>query len=99
MTSDEKKKLISDKLSEIFVDKYDFFKDTIDKLNKIFNKYGVDFQYDYNTFCKEYIDKCKSIIDERPDIDLMSDKYFLVYGIITASMVEDKRKKYSDSNG
>ena len=94
MTSDEKKNMITKRLSEIFVEKYDFFKDTIDKLNVIFIKYNVDFQYDYNTFCKEYIEKCNAIIDKDPEIDLMNDKYFLVYGIISASMVNDKNKKY-----
>jgi len=94
MTVDEKKNMITNRLSEIFVEKYDFFKDTIDKLNDVFIKYNVDFQYDYNTFCKEYIDKCLSVIDHNPDIDLLSDKYFLVYGIVSASMVSDKQKKY-----
>jgi len=99
MTVDEKKNMITNRLSEIFVEKYDFFKDTIDKLNDVFIKYNVDFQYDYNTFCKEYIKKCKAVIDKDPEIDLMNDKYFLVYGIISASMVNDKNKKYGKENG
>jgi len=94
MTTKEKKKKVSDNLSIIFVEKYDFFKEIIIKLNKIFDKHNIDFQYDYNTFCKEYIDKCLSVIDHNPDIDLLSDKYFLVYGIVSASMVSDKQKKY-----
>jgi len=91
MTIDEKKKDIEIKLSEIFVEKYDFFKDTINKINELFKKYDIDFQYDYNSFCKEYINKCKNVIDENPDIDLTSNKYFLIYGIISASMVSDKK--------
>jgi phosphoenolpyruvate carboxylase len=91
MTIDEKKKDIEIKLSEIFVEKYDFFKDTINKINELFKKYDIDFQYDYNSFCKEYINKCKNVIDENPDIDLTSNKYFLIYGIISASMISDKK--------
>lgn len=91
MTIDEKKKDIEIKLSEIFVEKYDFFKDTINKINELFKKYDIDFQYDYNSFCKEYINKCKDVIDENPDIDLTNNKYFLIYGIISASMVSDKK--------
>lgn len=94
MTVEEKKEQISDNLAIVFVEKYDFFKETIGKLNEVFKKYDIDFQYDYNTFCREYIDKCKSIIDKNPDIDLTNDKYFLVYGVISASMVSDKEKIY-----
>jgi len=94
MTDNEKKELINLSLSNVFVEKYDFFKDTIKKLNEIFIKYEVNFQYDYNTFCKEYIEKCMNIIDNDPSIDLTSDKYFLVYGIISSSMVSDKNKIY-----
>lgn len=94
MTLEEKKKEISNRLSETFVEKYDFFKETIDKINEIFDKYNIDFRYDYNTFCREYIQKCKDVIDKNPEIDLTSDKYFLVYGVISASMVTDKEKLY-----
>lgn len=99
MDIQDKKDEISEKLSEIFVEKYDFFKETIDKLNELFVKYGIDFQYDYNSFCKEYIDKCTGVLDENPDIDLTSDKYFLVYGVITANMVSEKEKKYGKDVG
>jgi len=98
MTIDEKKDMIQSRLSTVFVEKYDFFKETIDKLNELFVKYNVEFQYDYNTYCQEYIEKCISIIEKDPSIDLMNDKYFLVYGIISASMVNDKNKKYGKTN-
>jgi len=94
MTIEEKKDLVTRQLSIVFVDKYDFFKDTINKLNEVFVKYDVDFQYGYNTYCQEYIEKCKTMIDKDPDIDIIDDKYYLVYGIISASMVSDKNKKY-----
>lgn len=98
MTFEEKKDMIESRLSTIFVEKYDFFKETIEKLNEIFVKYDVDFQYDYNTYCQEYIVKCISIIKKDPEIDIMDDKYFLVYGIISASMVNDKNKKYGKTD-
>jgi hypothetical protein len=91
MLIEEKKKNISNKLSNLFVEKYDFFKDIIEKINNIFDKYNIDFQYDYNTFCKEYIDKCILIIDDNPDIDLENNDYFIVYGVISASMIIDKK--------
>lgn len=94
MNIEEKKKEILDRLSELFVDRYDFFKETVDKLNELLARYDVDFQYDYNTFCKEYIDKCMTILEENPEIDVTDNKYFLVYGIISASIVSDKEKKY-----
>jgi len=98
MTIDEKKDMIKSRLSTVFVEKYDFFKETINKLNELFVKYDVEYQYDYNTYCKEYIEKCLDIIEKDPTINLMDDKYFLVYGIISASMVNDKNKKYGKTD-
>jgi hypothetical protein len=92
---EKKKSQIKEILNDSFVDNYDFFKDTIHKINELFGKYDIDFRYDYNTFCREYIDKCMNVIDENPDIDLMENKYFLVYGAIAASMVLEKEKEYN----
>lgn len=98
MTIEDKKIQITNKLSDTFVEKYDFFKETIDKINNIFKKYNIDYKYDYNTFCKEYIEKCNEIIDNNPEIDLTDDKYFLVYGVISASMITDKEKYLKNKN-
>lgn len=98
MNIDNKKKNIEEELSYVFVEKYDFFKDIINKINNIFKKYDINYQYTYNNFCIEYINKCKEIIDNNPDIDLDNDNYFLIYGIISASMVYDKEKIYGKDN-
>lgn len=91
---EDKKRIIIETLNESFVDKYDFFKETIEKINNLFEKYDIDYKYDYNSFCQEYIKRCVSVIDDNPDIDLENDKYFIIYGAVAASMVYDKEKKY-----
>ncbi len=97
LSIEDKRKIIIESLNNSFVDRYEFFKDTIDRINKLFDDYKIDFKYDYNSFCKEYMDKCLDIIEKNPEIDLTDDKYFLIYGVIAASMVSDKEKKYGIS--
>jgi len=94
----DKKKQVMELLNLAFVDNYEFFRDTIDKINLLFKKYKIDYKYDYNSFCREYIQKCMIVIDENPDIDISDNKYFLVYGAIAASMVYDKEQEDKEKN-
>jgi len=91
MTVNEKKKLVKNELSTLFVNKYEFFTNIINKLNEILKKYNVDYEYDYNTYCTDYLNKCMSVIDDNPDIDI-NENFYLVYGIISALIVNDKNE-------
>jgi len=88
----EKKKEITDYLSILFVDDYDYFIKIIDKINKIFHKYNIDYKYDYNTYCQMYIKKCHQMLDNDPTLDFIDNESYTIHGIVTASMVDDIRK-------
>jgi hypothetical protein len=91
MTIDDKKIYVVDLLSNKFIDDYDFFMDIVNKLNDILKKYNINYEYDYNTFCRNYIDKCVDILDENQDLDVKQNDYYLSYGIIIALMVGDNK--------
>jgi hypothetical protein len=92
LTINEKKEFVKNELTNLFIDKYDFFTEIINKLNDILNKYNVDYKYDYNSFCKDYLNKCEYLIDNEPDINV-HDNFFLVYGVISALIINDKNEK------
>jgi len=87
-----KKEEISKYLSDIFVNDYEYFSDVIIRINKIFKKYNINYQYDYNTYCKDYIKKCHEMIDNEPNIDFINTNNYLLYTIVTSSIVDDIRK-------
>jgi hypothetical protein len=91
MTIDDKKTYVVDLLSNKFIDDYDFFIDIVNKLNDILKKYNINYEYDYNTFCRNYIDKCVDILEENQDLDVKQNDYYLSYGIIIALMVGDNK--------
>jgi hypothetical protein len=73
---------IKERLSQLFVDEHEFFKNIIDDINNIFEGSDIDFKYDYNTFCKDYI---KEIL--KGDYDL---KNGFTYGVIVMKMISEK---------
>jgi len=92
LTTNEKKEIVKKELTDLFINKYDFFTDIINKINDILKKYNVNYKYDYNTYCKDYLNKCLHLIDDEPNIDI-NDKFFLVYGVISALIINDKNEK------
>lgn len=100
MKIDKRKEELIEKLSEIFVNKYNSFKESIEKINIVFKEHNIQYQYTYNDFCREYIERCIEYMDNNPNIDLNDNngEYFLIYTDITTSMILDKEKYYNEND-
>lgn len=73
MEVEDRKKVIKTSLINSFVDDYSAYKNTITFINKDLQKSNINFQYNYDDFCVEFLNQTLKNIE---DIDIFNaDKY------------------------
>jgi len=74
-----------DELKNFFVDSYDNISKAKDQINDSFKIYQIDFQYDYDSFCKDFL----SIVDEF-NIDYSKIGEVVVVAFVISKMIVSK---------
>lgn len=85
--------------NDLFVDRYDDFKESVKMINKAFESFNINYQYDYNTFCRDFAEETMIYIEDNPDVDLTQYKeMFMSTPIIVSSLVRKIKDKYGFKN-
>jgi len=72
---EDKKRIIKHKLeNELFVDRYSTFKESVDLINTALENFGIDYHYNYNEFCTDFMTECLKFMDDHPEVDLEDTK-------------------------
>ena len=88
-------------LTFIFVEKRDIFKKMIVEVNNILkNSMKLDFQYNYDNFCTDYMEIFISFFKRHPDVNYMDMNMVSFYtNIILGELFLKLKIKYSDNEG
>lgn len=88
-------------LTSIFVEKRDIFKKMIVEVNNILkNSMKLDFQYNYDNFCTDYMEIFISFFKRHPDVDYMDMNMVSFYtNIILGELFLKLKIKYSNNEG
>jgi len=81
--------------SELYVERYDTFKESVKMINMALQAFNVNYQYVYDDFCTDFTNECVNYIDEHPDVDMRDPGQMSIYTLpIIMSMVENVKNKY-----
>lgn len=81
--------------SELYVESYESFKQSVEMLNLALESFGINHKYDYDGFCTAFTDECLEFIDSHKGIDLLNPSQISFYTLpIILSMVEKAKNKY-----
>jgi len=91
-----RKKEFKDRLTnELFIERYDSFKESIILINMALESFRIDYQYTYDQFCIDYTNECMEYMDNHPDVDMMDPTQLYFYTLpIVMSIVEKAKNKY-----
>ena len=76
---DRKREIRELLVNNLFVERYESFKESVDLINKAFESFELDFRYSYNNFCDDFLKECMSFMDNHSDIDIRDPKKMYVY--------------------
>jgi hypothetical protein len=93
---EKKKKEIKDKLeNELYVERYSTFRESVELINAALDSFGINYQYTYNVFCKDFTSECLNYIDKHPNVDMTDPRQMMTYTFpIVMSIVENVKNKY-----
>jgi len=85
--------------SELYVERYDTFKESVDLINKALEFFKIDHKYTYDEFCQDFTTECMKYMDENPKTD-MNDPRQMAISIfpIVMSIVDRTKDKYGFKN-
>lgn len=92
---EERKKEFKERIeTELFVERYDTFKESVVLINEALKMLKINYQYSYDEFCSEYVEQCLLYMDKHPNIDMMDAKqlYFYTLPIIISLLVKAKNE-------
>jgi hypothetical protein len=94
-TLKQKQEIRSKLESELYVERYDTFKESVKMINMALQAFNVNYQYVYDDFCTDFTNECVNYIDEHPDVDMRDPGQMSIYTLpIIMSMVENVKNKY-----
>jgi hypothetical protein len=100
--SDEQKNTEIDKfLISLFVEKKQLFSNLIDEINRnIKEVFNINFQYDYDSFCHEYLKLTKDFFRRHPEVDYTDLNMVNFYtNIIIGELFSKIKMKYGSDDG
>lgn len=97
---ERKKENIKKKLeTELYVERYDTFKKSVEFLNKSLESFGINYQYTYDNFCVDFTNECMDFIENYPEIDLMNSNRMMLYTLpILINIIEKAKNNYGFKN-
>ena len=95
-----KKKELKDKLeNELYVERYDTFKETVTLLNEALINIGINYTYNYDTFCSDFTLQCLKYLDLHPDVDLTDANQIVLHTLkIVMLMIEVVKNKTEEND-
>jgi len=93
---ESKKKELKERLeSDLYVDRYSSFRESVELINKALESFNINYQYTYNEFCSDFTNECLKYIDEHPKVDMTDPQQMMVYTFpIVMSIVDRAKNKY-----
>jgi hypothetical protein len=93
---EKKKKDLREKLeNELYVDRYDTFKESVELLNAALKSFNINYQYSYDEFCVDFTNQCLKYIDDHPSADMSDPRQMMVYTLpIIMSIVEEAKNTH-----
>jgi len=83
--------------SELYVENYETFNQSVIMLNLALESFGINHQYNYDGFCKDFTEECMDYIDKHPKVNLLDPIQISFYTLpIILSLVEKARTKYGN---
>lgn len=97
---EKRKKEFTERLTnDLFVERYDSFKESIELINMALENFGIDHKFNYNEFCKTYIEESMIYLDNNPTVDLMDSHQLYFHTLpILMNILEKTRNKYGIKN-
>lgn len=81
--------------SELYVESYETFKQSVEMLNLALESFGINHKYDYDGFCTAFTNECLEYIDTHPGINMLDPTQISFYTLpIILSIVEKAKNKY-----
>jgi len=95
-----KKKNVKEKLeNELYVDRYNTFKESVELINTALDIFKIDYHFTYNDFCSEFTNECLNYIDEHPTVDMLDTRQMMVYAFpIIMSIINNAKNKHELKN-
>lgn len=97
MTNDleTRKKELKYKLeNELYVERYDTFKESVKLLNEALINIGINYTYTYDVFCLDFTKECLNYLDQNPEVDLTDANQIVLHTLkIVMSMIEATKNK------
>lgn len=96
MKLEDRKKEFKDRLiNELFVERYDTFKESVTLINEALTVLKIDYKYSYDEFCTDYVEECMIYMDENPKVDMMDQNQLYFYALpIIISMIDKIKNKH-----
>lgn len=93
---EERKRIIKEKLSnDLYVERYDTFKESVVLINRAMDIFDINYQYDYNSFCRDFTEETMKYIENNPDVDISEYSQMYIYTpLIVMSLIEKIKNKY-----
>jgi len=102
MSSDieERKKEFKEKLiNDLFIERYDTFKESITLINMALENFKMNYQYTYDGFCNDYINECMEYMDKYPTLDMMNPRQISLLTLpLILSIINKIKNKYGFKN-
>lgn len=97
--NEEKINEIKEKLEDLFVNRYDTFKESVKLINDALRAFDINYEFTYNDFCSTFSEKCFEYMRINSDIDITDPKQMMVHTLpIIISVIEDVKNKHGFKN-
>jgi hypothetical protein len=88
---DPYKELVTEFLTNDFVNEYEYHKECVEKLNHELREQAIPFTYTYDSYCKELLDRFLMVIDQYFTSAELADEFFNSYNHIVESTLEQMK--------
>jgi hypothetical protein len=97
---EERKKEFKERLTnELFIERYDTFKQSISLINMALENFRVNYQYTYDQFCIDFTNESMEYMDKHPEVDMMDPMQLYFYTLpIVMSIIDKAKNKYGIKN-
>lgn len=97
---DPYKQIVSEFLTEDFVDNYAYHKECLDQINLDLQENNIPFEYTYDLYCMELLKQFLLVVDKYFATKETADDFFESYPDIVANTFEQlKKSKLQEMNG
>jgi hypothetical protein len=96
MELNERKKDLKERLeNDLYVNRYDTFKQSVFFINKSLDFFNINHKYTYDEFCIDFTNECLDFMEKNPDVDMQDPKQIVIFiPTIVMSMMINAEKKY-----